>query len=165
MERRRRTLRMYHEYESGRTIAEIARKYRLSPQAVAARFRKLGLAVTAANTVRSENGRSRQCAAAQLALTATTVPELRAVLELRVQHPDLTLADLAAKHDPPLTKSAYWSRLRRALRAADDTSSGDAGADRRPRVASTPSETGALPPSRVASQDETTSGAREEDLS
>lgn len=158
-QRRRRNLRMYRDYQSGSTIAEIAEKHGLTPNAVAARFRTLGLSVTDANSARSEQGRSRQCAAAQQALTSTTIPEWRAVLELRVQHPDLTLADLAAKHDPPLTKSAYWSRLRRALRAASD-GSGAEGSSRRPRDASKPRLTDAPPPGVVASQDETIIGAR-----
>jgi DNA-binding transcriptional regulator WhiA len=46
-------------------------------------------------------------------------------LQLRIDHPDSTLADLAHLMDPPLTKHAYAALLRRALRAggigADDT--------------------------------------------
>lgn len=153
-ERRQRSLLMYREYESGATIAEIAEKYGLTPNAVTGRFRVLGLSVTDANTARSEKGSSRQCAAAQHALSTTTVPEWRAVLKLRVQYPDLTLADLAAKHDPPLTKSAYWSRLRRALRAAGGEVGGN-GSARRPKVGQKARGAGVPSPEAVASQDET----------
>lgn len=153
-ERRQHSLVMYREYESGATIAEIAEKYGLTPNAVTGRFRVLGLSVTDANTARSEKGSSRQCAAAQQALSTTTVPEWRAVLKLRVQYPDLTLADLAAKHDPPLTKSAYWSRLRRALRAAGGEVGGK-GSARRPQGGQKAHGAGVLSPEAVASQDET----------
>ncbi|OMC51928.1 hypothetical protein A5742_17485 [Mycolicibacterium fortuitum] len=154
LERRQRSLLMYREYEAGATIAEIAEKYRLTPNAVTGRFRVLGLSVTDANTVRSEKGSSRQCAAAQQALRTTTAAKWRAVLKLRVQYPDLTLADLAAKHDPPLTKDAYWSRLRRALRAAGGEA-GAKGSTKRPQVGSKPRTARVLSPAAVASQDET----------
>lgn len=154
LERRQRSLLMYREYESGATIAEIAEKYGLTPNAVTGRFRVLGLSVADANTVRSEKGSSRQCAAAQLALRTTRVAEWRAVLKLRVQYPDLTLADLAAKHDPPLTKDAYWSRLRRALRAAGGEAAAKSSSER-PRVGSKSRAVGVLSLGEVASQDET----------
>lgn len=154
LERRQRSLLMYREYESGATIAEIAEKYGLTPNAVTGRFRVLGLSVADANTVRSEKGSSRQCAAAQLALRTTTVAEWRAVLKLRVQYPDLTLADLAAKHDPPLTKDAYWSRLRRALRAAGGEAAAKSSSEQ-PRLGSKSRAAGVLSLGEVASQDET----------
>lgn len=154
LERRQRSLLMYREYEAGATIAEIAEKYGLTPNAVTGRFRVLGLSVTDANTARSEKASSRQCAAAQQALRTTAVAEWRAVLKLRVQYPDLTLADLAAKHDPPLTKAAYWSRLRRALRAAG-VEAGAKASTERPQAGSKPRAAGVLSPAAVASQDET----------
>lgn len=44
--------------------------------------------------------------------------ESLAVLRLRVAHPDLSLRELAALHEPPITKDTYSARLRRALIAA-----------------------------------------------
>ena len=50
--------------------------------------------------------------------SAITEEALR-VLQLRVEHPEYSLRELAAAHTPPLTKDSYAARLRRALRAAD----------------------------------------------
>ncbi|MDD7813654.1 helix-turn-helix domain-containing protein [Mycobacterium sp. CSUR Q5927] len=45
--------------------------------------------------------------------------ERRAVLALRIEHPGKSLSELAALHEPPLTKAQFWSLFRTALRIAD----------------------------------------------
>ena len=42
-------------------------------------------------------------------------PKLRATAELRVEHPELTLAQLSELMDPPVTKSCLNHRLRKLL--------------------------------------------------
>lgn len=83
-------------------------------------------ALGAANAARRERGAARAVAIAGEAIatlsrrrrrSAVTEEALR-VLQLRVDHPELSLRELAAAHTPPLTKDSYAARLRRALRAA-----------------------------------------------
>jgi DNA-binding protein WhiA len=45
---------------------------------------------------------------------------LREVAELRVEYPYLSLTELAAAADPPLTRSAVNHRLRRLVALADE---------------------------------------------
>jgi DNA-binding transcriptional regulator WhiA len=45
----------------------------------------------------------------------------------RVDHPEMTLAELGQSMTPPLTKDAYAALLRRALRKAGDPSTQDGG--------------------------------------
>lgn len=81
----------------------------------------------AANRARARAAARRQVAMAGEALRrlqALTDPaphQLRwiQVLQLRVDHPDHELAQLAAAMRPAMTKSAYAALLRRALRNAD----------------------------------------------
>jgi DNA-binding protein WhiA len=46
--------------------------------------------------------------------------DLRAVAELRLEHPDATLAELGALASPPLSKAAVAGRLRRLVQRADE---------------------------------------------
>lgn len=79
---------------------------------------------SAANRDRAARASRGQVIRAHSALTTLTAqpqpPEhvLRwiQVLRHRVDHPEMTLAELAAAMTPPLTKAAYAALLRRALR-------------------------------------------------
>lgn len=92
-------------------------------------------ALGTANARRRDRGARRAVAAASDAIALLTrsprgarVPEeaLR-VLRLRVEHPDLSLRELAELHDPPMTKDSYAARLRRALQLVDRPTAGSAG--------------------------------------
>ena len=51
-----------------------------------------------------------------------TLPQkLRETADLRVEHPESTLSELAALHDPPATKSAVNHRMRKLLATAKET--------------------------------------------
>lgn len=51
-----------------------------------------------------------------------TLPEkLRETAALRMEHPEATLSELAALHDPPATKSAVNHRMRKLLATAKET--------------------------------------------
>ena len=51
-----------------------------------------------------------------------TLPQkLRETAALRVEHPESTLSELAALHDPPATKSAVNHRMRKLLATAKET--------------------------------------------
>lgn len=76
----------------------------------------------AGNRLRQAQGAQRAIAAAAEAVAAwrrsgqsDQARESLQVLQLRIDHPDLTLRELAELHTPPVTKDAYASRLRRAL--------------------------------------------------
>jgi len=47
-------------------------------------------------------------------------PSLRAAAELRLRHPSLSLRELAARADPPVTKAAMAGRLARLVALARD---------------------------------------------
>lgn len=49
------------------------------------------------------------------------LPELRETAELRMLHPDVSLAVLAQMHNPPITKSGLNHRLQRIISFADAT--------------------------------------------
>ena len=53
-------------------------------------------------------------------LLETLAPSLRAAAELRLRHPELSLRELAARADPPVTKAAMAGRLARLVALADD---------------------------------------------
>lgn len=76
----------------------------------------------AGNRQRQAQGAQRAIAAAVEAVAAwrrsgrsDQARESLQVLQLRIDHPDLALRELAELHKPPLTKDAYAARLRRAL--------------------------------------------------
>lgn len=48
-------------------------------------------------------------------LLASLSPELQVTAELRMQHPEATLAELAALHEPPITKSGLNHRLEKIM--------------------------------------------------
>ena len=81
----------------------------------------------AANARRRDHGAARAVPTAREALAALSrrphrsaaTEEALHVLQLRVDHPQLSLRELAAMHTPPLTKDSYAARLRRALANAD----------------------------------------------
>lgn len=75
-----------------------------------------------ANRKRSAEATPHVVAQAREALNARNLSESqRKALELRIAHPGLTLTELAALHEPPLTKSALWSRIRMGFRNAEPT--------------------------------------------
>lgn len=80
-------------------------------------------ALRTANELRRDHGARKAVELAQRAIVALSnkphrravTEEALAVLRLRVAHPDLSLRELAALHEPPITKDTYSARLRRAL--------------------------------------------------
>jgi DNA-binding protein WhiA len=78
----------------------------------------------AANARRAAAAADRQAAAARRLMASTdwdAVPgSLRAVAELRLRYPYLSLQELAGRARPPLSKSALNHRLRRLLALAGD---------------------------------------------
>ncbi|MCB0138261.1 MAG: hypothetical protein KDD75_24385 [Caldilineaceae bacterium] len=84
------------------------------------------VALRTANDRRRDRGAMRAVELAQRAIVVLSnkphrravTEESLAVLRLRVAHPDLSLRELAALHEPPITKDTYSARLRRALIAA-----------------------------------------------
>lgn len=81
-------------------------------------------ALVAANAHRRDQGAAQGVARARTAMAALSrrphpsaaTEEALRVLQLRVDHPQLSLRELGAAHRPPLTKDCYAARLRRALR-------------------------------------------------
>lgn len=124
---------MYSDYSSGRTIAYVSSRYDCSPMTVVKLFRAANLpirhmksrgrpvpsqcqaAAIEANRKRHADAIQPHVEAAKRALAAVDSPEVKAVLTLRISHPDKTLAELGELHSPPLTKAAYWGRFRRAI--------------------------------------------------
>lgn len=72
-------------------------------------------ALECANAARCREAAVRKSHAAQMALHSAVDPIPRQVLELRIAHPQMSLAELGKRCDPPMTKDAYSSHLRRAL--------------------------------------------------
>jgi DNA-binding protein WhiA len=75
-----------------------------------------------ANLVRSGRAAHAQLEAARRLRRAERLeelsPALREIAELRLAHPSLSLRELAAKCDPPVSKAAAHRRLRALLRIA-----------------------------------------------
>ncbi|MBQ8696340.1 MAG: DNA-binding protein WhiA, partial [Clostridia bacterium] len=46
--------------------------------------------------------------------------ELKETVLLRLRYPDISLSALAAKHDPPITKSGLNNRLRKIIKLAQE---------------------------------------------
>lgn len=92
-------------------------------------------ALSTANARRRDRGARRAVAAASDAIALLTrsprgaggSEEALRVLRLRVEHPDLSLRELAELHDPPMTKDSYAARLRRALQLVDRPTGGPVG--------------------------------------
>lgn len=131
------TAAMYLDYCTGLSVEEVAQKwgYR-SVYTVYRRFALLGLPLrtrsrenckcqrnphTVTGTAFAEANRERtriaaqaMCDRAKAAISTTASPHARAILQLRVDHPAATISELAALHDPPVSKHAVASVLRRA---------------------------------------------------
>lgn len=80
-----------------------------------------------ANAARQLRGAQRGVASAREALKVLVqqridpeTTEAVAILRLRIDHPELSLSELAQIHEPPLTKDCYAGRLRRAIAAAKE---------------------------------------------
>lgn len=137
---RRRTGAMYFDYCSGLSLDEVAAKHgrtygnvvtrfkqarlplrsRRQPRRTAGRQANLNTAgLSESNQARAAHAGPEQAAAARAAIDLVDNPRYRYALQLRAEHPDLTLAEVAQLHEPPLTKHAYWARLRRGLEAAE----------------------------------------------
>ncbi|BCI54998.1 hypothetical protein NIIDNTM18_42760 [Mycolicibacterium litorale] len=133
---------MYLDYANGMSVQDVAKKHNRTVSAVYRIFRSGGYRLeyrASKGTTRTRpfsdkqrevlgrynQQRSRQAAPIQVDRAMEALehekmpPRLRAALELRVKYPDSTLAELAALHDPPLTKSAYWRRLARGFETAE----------------------------------------------
>ena len=71
------------------------------------------------NISRSMGAGAKQIAAIRylvdVNLLASLSPELQVTAELRLQNPEETLAELAALHDPPITKSGLNHRLEKIM--------------------------------------------------
>lgn len=124
---------MYIDYCTGMSTAEVAEKWGVRSPAVTRRFKELGLPLRSrrgqascvvpvpgvswedANRVRAEMAGVRRADAARHVLPRTVDETRRQVLQLRIAHPRMSLAELAKRCDPPMTKDMYASYLRRAL--------------------------------------------------
>jgi transposase-like protein len=127
-----RTATLYQDYIDGMSIADISRKWGVSRTTIYRRFelyglqrRSTGCTVSTkgvpfgehANTARSRLTGLRRSTAARATLRDhhnLSGPD-RAVLRLQADHPDLSLSELGARCQPPMTKFAYAAKLRRAL--------------------------------------------------
>jgi DNA-binding protein WhiA len=76
-----------------------------------------------ANLVRQSRSARAQLDAAHALLSdggiEALAPSLQAAAELRLRHPSLSLRELAARADPPLTKAAMAGRLARLVELAE----------------------------------------------
>lgn len=124
---------MYIDYCTGMSTAEVGHKWGMRPSGVTRRFQELGVPLRPrrghashvvpvpgvswedANRVRAERSGVRNAHAAQMALRSAVDPIPRQVLELRIAYPRMSLAELARRCDPPMSKDSYGSHLRRAL--------------------------------------------------
>jgi DNA-binding protein WhiA len=66
-----------------------------------------------ANLVRTSRAAHAQLEALRTLDVAALPDELRELAELRIRHPTASIADLARRCRPPLTKSSAYRRLRR----------------------------------------------------
>ena len=77
-----------------------------------------------ANLVRQSRSARAQLEAARTLLESGALehlaPTLQGAAELRLRHPSLSLRELAARADPPVTKAAMAGRLARLVELADD---------------------------------------------
>lgn len=124
---------MYFDYCTGMSIAQIAEKWGCSVRVVQSRLSQLrvplrprrggtvqvrvpaGTTFDAANKLRSATAGVRRAEAARKALAVTTDERWRQVLQLRIDDPVASLAQLGLRCTPPMTKDAFASHLRRAL--------------------------------------------------
>lgn len=135
------TAAMYVDYCTGMTVDEVAERWGKSRTAVYLQFRQSGLPLRPrkgrampqvwvpagvtfeeSNTARAAAAGERRAAEAQAALNHVVYGIHRQVLELRITYPQKSLAELGALCDPPMTKDAYASHLRRALANAEAVS-------------------------------------------
>ena len=76
------------------------------------------------NISKAVNASRRCCVAIEKIRTAARfdalLPELRETAELRIEHPDASLAELAQLHNPPTTKSGLNHRLQRIIAFAEN---------------------------------------------
>jgi hypothetical protein len=135
------TAAMYIDYCTGLTADEVGQKWAVGGPAVYRRFAQMGLplherrpcrcrqadrnphevsgvAFDTANAERSRAARQKMCARAKSVLPHVKNEYARGVLQLRISHPDATLAELAAMHAPPLSKNAVAAVLHRARKVS-----------------------------------------------
>jgi cell division protein WhiA len=74
-----------------------------------------------ANLVRAVRAAHAQLEAIRAVGLDALPATLEEIAELRLRHPSATLAELAAKARPPITKSAAQRRLAAILRLADNS--------------------------------------------
>lgn len=97
-----------------------------------------------ANTARAQQVAARTVAQVKAAFTVLEchpdlTAELRAAGQLRLAHPELSLSQLAALADPPISKDTLTGRLRRLLaRAATHLPTRDRPGDRCPGATTSP---------------------------
>jgi cell division protein WhiA len=75
--------------------------------------------LVAANRRRTAAAARRNATRATQVLTDRLPPAWAEAAHLRAAYPHLSLAELAAKASPPVTKDAFAARLRRALTCAE----------------------------------------------
>lgn len=130
------TVAMYYDYCTGLSLDEVAAKWGYS-STVRIRFRfktaKLplrqppahdhkyrgpgalaGIDLADANRERTHRAALQTTKRAKAAINNAPNDYCRGILQLRIDHPRATLAELAALHQPPITKDAVASVIRRA---------------------------------------------------
>lgn len=116
------TVGMYFDYCTGMTLEGVARKWGCSYSTICRRFKAMRLPSRPSQLAPLKHGnreRTRVAAAvtvecAKDALHYCLTPHARGILQLRIDYPDATLSELAAMHEPPLTKHTVSAVLRRA---------------------------------------------------
>lgn len=124
-------LEMCHDYAIGMSVPKIAAKYGVSASFVYQSLQRTGLTRerddrhgpgncinVKAPFAQANKARTRAAAAVRIQAAADARnlrPIEKLVVDLRIEHPELSLAELGALCDPPMTKYAYAARLRRAL--------------------------------------------------
>lgn len=109
------------DYLHGHTIAQVAARFRYCSPTVRKVLAEANIPLRTPRVPAGGPARAHtdsvhlQINAANRALERETDIRTRAVLALRIANPDKTSSQLAHMHSPPLTKAAYWGRLRRAV--------------------------------------------------
>lgn len=128
---------MYVDYCTGMSIAQVAAKWGRHEQAIYHRFRAMnlplrtsarkasrqpartfaasGVPFSQANAVRQQVGADRQCQKVRQVLPTVKDPRIRLILQLRVQHPDKSLAEIGQMVIPPVSKDVVSGIVRRAI--------------------------------------------------
>lgn len=108
---------MYTDYCDGLTARQVADKWGCTATTIIRRFKEANLPMRHPAHERNEE-RTRQASVAirptVIAVLPDAPPHWRDTLQLRLDHPHASLAELGAMHNPPVTKDVVSSILRRA---------------------------------------------------